>query len=75
MPRWFKYYEMGNGSLSRCTAEGAILEICMPRRMVMMQMLRGDGSVERGAEFHQKRCTAGGHESDGDIGAKNQRGQ
>ena len=75
MPRRFKYYEMGNGSLGRCTAEGAILEICMPLRMVMMQMRCGEGLSERRTEFHQKRRTAGRHEPDGDIGAENQRGQ
>ena len=75
MPRWFKYYEMGNGSLGRCTAEGAILKICMPLRMVMMQMLCGEGLSECRTEFHQKRRTAGRHKPDGDIGTKNQRGQ
>ena len=71
----FKYYEMGNGSLSRCAAEGAILEICMARRMVVMQMRCGGGALERRTEFHQKWRPAGRHKPNGDIGTKYQRSQ
>jgi hypothetical protein len=67
--------EVGDGSQGRRTAEGTILEIrCLTRRMVLMAMVRRSASIRR-AELHQERAAARGHESHGDIRAKQKRGQ
>jgi hypothetical protein len=43
----------------------------MPR-IVMMQMVCGDGHSERGTKLQLKRCAGGRHEADGNIGTKQQ---
>jgi len=65
---------VGNGSESRRTAERTILEIRLAGRMVVMAVVRRSTAV-RGAEFYQERAAARGHESHGDIRAKQKRGQ
>ena len=43
----------------------------MPR-IVVMQMVRGDGHPERGTQFQSKRRTARRHEADGHISTQQQ---
>jgi len=66
--------EVGNRSESGRTAEWTILELRLTRRMVVMAVVRRSAAVRR-TEFHQERAAARGHESHGDIRAKQQRGQ
>lgn len=47
----------------------------MMLRIMVVQRMRRDGHSERGTQFHPKRRAAGGHETNGDIGTKQQRGQ
>jgi hypothetical protein len=65
-------HEVRNRSLSGRTPEGTILEIRMMPRIVVVQMLCRDGHPKRGTKFQQKRCAAGRHEADGDIGTNQQ---
>lgn len=75
LPGRFKNYEVGNGPLSRGTAEWTILEISMILRMGVVHMICREGSGVRRTEFHQKRHPACRHKPDGNIGTKYQCGQ
>jgi hypothetical protein len=72
--RALKGNEVGNGSYSRRTAEGTVLEIRLTLRMVVMAMV-GKSTAVRRAELQQEGAPARGHESHGNIGAKQKRGQ
>jgi hypothetical protein len=52
------------------TAEGAILEMSVRSRVVVLVMRRHLHWVRRGTGFEQKRRTACRHEADGHIGTK-----
>jgi hypothetical protein len=65
---------VGNGSQRRRTAEGTVLEIRLTLRMVVMAMV-GKSTAVRRAELQQERAAARGHESHGNICAKQKRGQ
>ena len=74
-PRRLDGDEMGNRSLSRRTAEGAILETRVILRMVVVRVIgRGAAGVRR-TEIQQERGAARGHEPDGNIGAEYERSQ
>lgn len=47
----------------------------MMPRIVVVQMVGGNGHPERGTELDLKRRAAGRHEADRDIGTEQQRGQ
>ncbi|MGC1521356.1 MAG: hypothetical protein WA803_07435 [Steroidobacteraceae bacterium] len=49
--------------------------IRMMLRIVVVLMVHRDGHPERGTEFQLKRRAVGGHEANGNIGTKQQRGQ
>jgi hypothetical protein len=74
-PSGFKSDELGNRSQGRRAAEGTVLEIRLAPRMVMMPLVRGSAAGVGRTEFHQERCATRGHEPNGDIGTKDQRGQ
>ena len=61
--------ELGNRPQARCTTEGAILEIGLTLRMVVMAAV-GGGAASGRTELHQERSATRWHEPDGDIGAK-----
>jgi hypothetical protein len=75
LTRGFKCNEVRKGSQSRRTAKGAILEIRMTLRMVVMFMLRRHPTGVGRTELQQERSATRGHESHGDIGTKDERGQ
>jgi len=72
--RALKGNEVGNGSWSRRTAEGTVLEIRLTLRMVVMAMV-GRSTAVRRADLQQEGAPARGHESHGNICAKQKRGQ
>jgi hypothetical protein len=72
--RALKGDEVGNGSQGRRTAEGTVLEIRLTLRVVVMAMM-GKSTAVRRAELQQEGAPACGHESNGNIGAKQKRGQ
>jgi hypothetical protein len=74
-PSGFKSDEMGNGSQGRRAAEGTVLEIRLALRMVVMPMVRRSAAGVGRTELHQERGATGGHEPNGDIGTKDERGQ
>ena len=74
LSRGLKPDEVGNGPEGRRTAEGTILEIRLTLRMVVMAVVGKRAAVRR-AELHEERAAVRGHESQGDIGAKQKRGQ
>lgn len=61
--------------MSGHAAEGAILKIRMMVRIVMVQVVRRDRRAGRRTEFQPERRPGGRHETDGDVGAEQQRGQ
>jgi hypothetical protein len=74
-PSGFKSDEVGNGSQGRCAAEGTVLEIRLAMRMVVMPMVRRSAAGVGRTELHQERGATRGHEPNGDIGTKDERGQ
>jgi hypothetical protein len=67
--------EVGNGSQGRRAAEGTVLEIRLTPRMVVMPMVRRSAAGVARTELHQERGATRGHEPNGDIGTKDERGQ
>ena len=75
MPGRIEGQEVRHRSLSGRTSEGTVLLIRMMPRIVVVLMGRRVGYSVRGTEFQLKRRAVGGHETDGDIGTKQQRAQ
>lgn len=75
LTRRLKCDEVRKGPWGGRTAKGAILKICMPLRMVVMFVLGKRSTGISRTELQQKRGTARRHESHGDIGTKDERGQ
>ncbi len=73
--RGFESDEVGNGSRRGSAAEGAILEIRLTLRMVMVSVMGRDITRVGRTELQQERGAARGHEPDWDIGTKDERGQ
>ena len=61
-----------DGSGRRSAAEGAVLEMSVRSRVVMLVMHGRLHRVRRGTHFEQKRRTACRHEADGHVGTKQQ---
>ena len=68
--RWRKGDDVSNRAGRGSTAEGAVFEMRVGSRVVVLMMRRHLHRVGRRAQFEQKRRTAGRHEADGHIGAK-----
>jgi hypothetical protein len=75
LTRGFKCDELRKGTWSRRTAKGAILEICITLRMVVMFMLGRHPTGVGRTELQQERSATRGHESHGDIGTEDECGQ
>jgi hypothetical protein len=75
LTRGFKCDELRKRPRSGRTAKGAILEICMTRRMVVMFMLGKRPTGVGRTELQQERSATRGHESHGDIGTTDEHGQ
>jgi len=67
--RRFERDEVGHGPRRRSAAEGAVLEIAMRRRMVVMLvfMMRRHATRIGRAQFQQERRAVRGHEAQRDI--------
>ncbi len=59
-----------NGTGRRSAAEGAVLEMRVRSRVVMLMMPGHLHRVRRGTHFQQKRRTACRHEANGHVGTK-----
>jgi hypothetical protein len=70
--RWCKGHDVGNRSGGRSTTERAVLEMSVGSRVVVPMMRRHLRLVSGGTHFEQKRRTARRHETDGDVGTKQQ---
>ena len=74
-PSGFKSDEVGNGPQGRRAAEGTVLEIRLALRMVVMPMVRRSAAGIGCTKLHQERGATRGHEPNGDVGTKDERGQ